>query len=95
MLKPEIDLSNIDANKLLSKSYKCGYHDCHGTEQDGIPKITRPQESTVYLLCFIYVALIILSILIIIFGLNTYNDNKKTENKKSRKKFSMESTLPI
>ena len=59
----------------------CGAKDCPGGEGS---KIKRPEESTIYLLCGIYVASAIFAMILIILFLNTYKrkdiDKKETSS---------------
>lgn len=71
---------------LLLNNQNCGYKDCPGSTNS--PKIKRPQLSTVYMLCFIYVSLVICSILLIISSLNSYlinNDDEKEKDHNQKK----------
>jgi hypothetical protein len=82
VLKPEIDVTESRNLNLLLNNQNCGYKDCPGTENS--PKIKRPQLSTVYMLCFIYVSLVICSILVIITSLNSYLSNNYSSETKDK-----------
>lgn len=75
ILKPEIDDTDSKNLKLLLNNQNCGFKDCPGASTS--PQIKRPQSSTVYLLCFIFISLVISSILLIIFSLNSYISSSK------------------
>ena len=86
VLKPEID----ENERLITKLEYCGANDCPGDLQ---AKIKRPQLSTVYRLCAIYLCLAFTSILLIVTLLNTYKKrdhssiiNISTNNISSAKK---------
>lgn len=78
VLKPEVNSTSIH----FSPSSNCGANDCPGGVGSS-ELLKRPQSSTVYLLCTIYVGLGATSILLIKFFLREYGrkkDNEQLEN---------------
>lgn len=83
VLKPPDDL-NSSLNSTLFNLELCGSNDCPQVDGDNnkpaAVKIVRPQLSTVYSLCFIYLSLAVASILLIAFCLNDFK-NKSSKRK--------------
>ncbi len=102
VLKPPKDFNN-SLNITLFDLELCGSNDCPisaNTKDNSKPaiKIVRPQLSTVYSLCFIYLLLAVASILLIVFYLNDLNDknskrkqinNLSVNNKSSNSQFNL------
>ncbi len=80
VLKPEPLVHSLTstATRLLSQ---CGAADCPSSSSSPEEKIKHPELSTVYTLCFIYVVLGLISILLIHFLLNKYNQQEQQSNK--------------
>jgi MFS family permease len=76
ILKPD---KESESSKITVKNLNCGAKDCPGTAESG--NIIRPELSTVYNLCFIYILLGLASIVLIMCFLNNY---KQKNPEKSR-----------
>ncbi len=74
VLKPPVKLSNQTGFEF--DFALCGYNDCPGNAAGGSSSIPRPQDSTVYTLCFIYLILACISIALIAFFLDSFDDSK-------------------
>ena len=77
VLKPPVNNINSLSGLNLTRLAKCGANDCpsHGSATDGA-QIQPPELSTVYTLCFIYLTLALISILLIVFFLDTFDKGK-------------------
>jgi len=82
VLKPQVDNKKSLSGLNLTRLARCGANDCpsHGSEAAGA-QIQPPELSTVYTLCFIYLILALVSILLIAFFLDTFDKEKKTPQK--------------
>ena len=81
ILKPELDTDSFFTLKPKNLQLQlCGANDCPDRSEN--EKIKRPELSTVYTLCFVYIILGFMSILLIIFFLDKYEQKKKPEDRR-------------
>lgn len=74
VLKPPVQLNNQTTS--IVNFATCGSNDCPSNVAGGSSSIPRPQDSTVYTLCFIYLVLACISIALIAFFLDSFDDCK-------------------
>lgn len=92
VLKPPESIKLKNATTIYNLDL-CGSNDCPSDstslQASSSPKIVRPKTSTVYMLCFVYLSLMLSSILLIMFCLKNLTNKKNIKKSISENKFSL------